>query len=637
MRIRPLLSTLHLLLWLAGVLAVLALIALCVAAYGLPGAWLQSAFDAAIPADVGRLTVRRVAFRLDRGLIVNHLAFTAPDGRLLAGFRRGIFGLRLAGGGNALERLTSADIDALFVAQIPESAPGDEVAGPGGGEPFPDLSHVNVPQLTGVRLTLTDADIIEIRAKSLTGILDAGEGSLRFRSLHANVSEDGKQHAEGEVTIDIHDAKAVATIRGFLIPSRLDGLWRAINCPIIKEYCDFFALTEPAWGDCAFTVGFDLDRDLLDLRLDLLSAEGGAYRGIPFDEAQTTIRCKSIWNTVAEINPIQVRRKGKLVATAAINLDYPADRLSFRAEATGLFPAECFGLIGEDFAEALPAIVTERPPFVTIAGHIPLSGDETLPSQVTLRGFVRAQGGGTVEGLPFDAAEGRFSMTNGVFSLTRLDVRLPHGGSLAGAASFDVPDVGAHTDLSAAIHLRDASLADLLAPFGLNTLTNSVASGFVDLRGRTGTDFAKSLQAEYALTVDGGLITRLPLFAGLTDLLADRLPGIASITDSSHARLTGTADAGRFTIPDFALDGDLLAIEGPATYDLPANTLSAEVIAGNFKRDTVMGTLTRWATVPVNRFLWRVKVSGPLEKPSWKITTFLGRLWDRATGTPSDD
>ena len=26
-----------------------------------------------------------------------------------------------------------------------------------------------------------------------------------------------------------------------------------------------------------------------------------------------------------------------------------------------------------------------------------------------------------------------------------------------------------------------------------------------------------------------------------------------------------------------------------------------------------------------------------LEKPSWKITTFLGRLWDRATGTPSDD
>ena len=43
-----------------------------------------------------------------------------------------------------------------------------------------------------------------------------------------------------------------------------------------------------------------------------------------------------------------------------------------------------------------------------------------------------------------------------------------------------------------------------------------------------------------------------------------------------------------------------------------------------------MGRLTRWATVPVNRFLWRVHVSGPIAAPEWVIVTFIGRFFDRA-------
>lgn len=637
MSLRPLLALTHGLLWLAAVAALLAGLALCVAAYGLPGAWFQGAFDAAIPADWGRLTVGRVAFRPGAGLILERVAFHAPEGRLLGGFVRGAFAFRLRGGGAWVERLAGAEVDGLHVAQI-VYGPEPDGGGEGGEEePFPDLSGVHVPTLKGVRLALTNPDIVEIRAKSLTGTLDAGEGKLRFRDLRADVDGSGDQRVEADVTIDIHDAKAVASIRGFLIQTRLDGLWRAINCPVIGEYCDHFALAGPAWGDCAFTVGFDLARDLLDLRLDLLSTEGGTYRGIPFDEAQATIRCRSIWDTVAEIGPVVIRRDGQVAAAAHLRLDYPADRLSFRAEADGLTPAECFGLVSDTLADDLPTIVCDEHPFVSVEGHIPLSGDETLPSQVVLRGLARASGGAVIEGLPTASAEARFAMTNGVFSVSDLALTLPHGGALSGALAFDIPDHAPHADLSAAIHLRDASLADLLAPVGRETLTNCFATGFADLRGRLGPDFAKTLQAEYDLTVDGGLISRLPLFAGLTDLLAEHIPGVASVTDSSSARLVGTADHGRFDIPDFTLDGDLLAIEGPAVYDLPADALSAEVTAGNFKRGSVMGTLTRWATVPVNRFLWRVKVSGPIAKPAWRLTTFVGRLWDSALGDGEEE
>ena len=432
-----------------------------------------------------------------------------------------------------------------------------------------------------------------------------------------------------------NDAKASASIRGFLIQTRLDGLWRAINCPVIGRYCDHFALAGPAWGDCSFTVGFDLARDLLDLRLDLVSTEGGTYRGIPFDEAQTTIRCRSIWDTVAEIGPVVIRRGGKVAATADLRLDYPADRLFFRARATGLTPAECLGIIDGELAADLPSILCTDFPSVTVAGHIPLSGDETLPSQVVLEGEASAPGGALIEGLPTASASARFAMTNGVFALRDVALTLPHGGAVSGALAFDIPDRAPHAELSAALRLREASLADLLTPLGSETLTNCFATGFVDLRGRLGPDFPSTLQAEYDLTVDGGLIRRLPLFAGLTDLLAEHVPGVSAVTDSSTARLVGTADHGIFAIPDFSLDGDLLAIEGPATYDLPNDALSAEVIAGNFRRGTLMGTLTRWVTVPVNRFLWRVKVAGPLSAPTWSLSTVLGRWWEKALGGDS--
>ena len=213
-------------------------------------------------------------------------------------------------------------------------------------------------QLTGWKISITaDATLGSVgEAKPVgpgTGTLDAGNGALRFRNLVADVDGSGDQRVEADVTIDIHDAKASASIWGFLIQTRLDGLWRAINCPVIGRYCDHFALAGPAWGDCAFTVGFDLARDLLDLRLDLVSTEGGTYRGIPFDEAQTTIRCRSIWDTVAEIGPVVIRRGGKVAATADLRLDYPADRLSFRARATGLTPAECLGIIDGELAADL--------------------------------------------------------------------------------------------------------------------------------------------------------------------------------------------------------------------------------------------------------------------------------------------
>ena len=694
-----LLKRFHGLFWVAGYLFAALFLLLCLAAYGIPGTWVQSVLDGVVPAETGRLTVERLSYRLSEGFILKRPLLCEPDGHVLASAERCAVDLRLlsfAGladrveglsldalyldpafgtvtlehlSGDAGDSLTakalticaedgyvlarfdqafaklregslvnlpdlleSLSVDALYVAQIrydPNRIIERELPPPELRPPFPDLSKIPLPTLTRLPIRLIDPDILEMRAHVIEGSLTSGKGLVRLNGVRADVDGTGRQLAEADVLLDLPNGLAKASIRGFIYHENLNGLWRAIDLPIIEDYTSKAVLNGPAWGDCAFTVGFNVYDDIFDLRANLIAPQGGSYLGVPFDEAGSAISCHSIWFTKAEIGPIILRRDGRAIATCDFRIDAPADELAFSVQSDGLSPEEFITFLELPESAAIPPLDAETPPSVNLSGHVPYY-EETTAGSIFLQGRIAAPQGGRIDKLNVAAASADLSMRNGVLSFNNLDLTLPRGGTATGALSFTIPDDDAPATLSAAIHLKEASLADLLGPYGQDPLSKCVATGFVDLRGRLDETFPKSLQAEYNLTVDGGLIQRLPLFAGLTDLLADHVPGIAAVTDSSSARLVGTTNGGIFDIPDFKLDGDLLSIEGPATYDLPNDNLDAEVTAGNFKEDSVMGRLTRWATVPVNRFLWRVHVSGPIAAPKWVIVTFLGRFFDSA-------
>lgn len=626
-----LLKALHALLWLLAATALAVAVALCALAYGVPGAWLQPRLDALVPAKVGRLTLRHAAFRPGAGLVLEGVALRdAEKGRVLASLGRGAFAFRLWGGGGMAERLRAVTLERLFVAQIDRSP-----APPTGEEeprhPFPDLSDVPLPRLRDVRLRLTEPDVLEVRVREATATLETTPdgGGLRFRDIRGTIAGED-EHAEADVTLDVHGGTVTAAIRGFIIQTRLNGIYRALDFPIIERYSDKFTLRAPAWADCAFTVGLDKYRNIFDLRVDIVSRDGGAYCGVPFDEAQGTIRCRGVWDAVTEIGPIVVRRGGKVAATGSLRFDCPNDRFAFAAEGNGLQPAEALRLIDMPFTEAIPPMRCVAPPFLSIRGDIPLMSEQT-PASVVLQGRFSAPEGGRFERVPLASAEANFAMTNGVFALRGLRLGLPHGGTLKGTADIAVPPSAEYTDVTTEFRADDASLADLLTPFGLNTLTNCVANGSVSLRCRTDATFATSLQSTFDLTVNGGLIGRLPLFAGLTDLVADAVPGVSSVTDASTVRLKGIAQDGVFSVPDLSLTGDLFSVEGPVSYDLPKDKVEALVIAGVFKRDSLMGTLTRWAAVPFTRLVWQIHVSGPLAEPKWHVLTFVEKLWDKVT------
>lgn len=629
-----LIKLIHALTWCVMVVLLLAGVIVCLLAYGVKGERLQPWIDRVIARDIGKLTVQHVAFWPGRGLVVKGMIFRNSEGKHLISCERAVVGLRLLSREPWQDRVTALQLDDLFVAQIehdPNASPS-EFDDP--HEPFPDLSGITLPKFDQIPLRLTNPDVLEVRLKEITGTLQTKDGVLYFRDLKGNV-DGGKQQVDATLDVDVHGGVVAARIRGFIIQTRLNGIYRALDFPIIERYSDKFTLAEPAWADCSFTVGFDKYRNIFDLKVDI-SAKKGSYCNVPFDEARGTIHCHGIWDAVTTVDPIIARRNGKIVAEGKLRFDCPKDRFEFEAIGTGISPKEALALIDMSFTEVIPPMSSEASPTISIKGNIPLLSEQT-PSRVILDGRVASEHPYTFDKLTMASVETQMEMRDGVFKLKDLTATLPLGGSVKGDVDIAIPDEAVYTDVDAKVALDTVSLADLFQPFGMNTLTNCFATGEVEIKGRTDATFKESLNANFDLTIDGGLIGRVPLFAGLTDILADNIPGVSLLTDTSIAKINGTAEKGIFKLPHFTLSGNLFMIEGPVTYDLPKDYLSAVIIAGVFKKDTLIGNLTRWATVPVTKLLWEIHVTGPIGKPDWHSRTIMGKLWDKVPFTGNDE
>lgn len=626
----------HGLLWVVIGLAAVLFLGLCAVAYGLRGSWVQGWLDERVPAEVGHLTFERLSYLPGRGLTVEALALRDRAGKVLVGCSRAEVGLRIFSWGPWTGRLAQVTVWDLFVAQLehdPNRQPERTPLPPELRRPLPDFAALPIPDLPELPLHLIRPDVLEIRLDDMTGalVMDAATHRVTFRNLHGRIDQDG-QWAEAEVLLDFLDASAKATIRGFIYQQRLNGIYRALDFPIIQAYSDLFTLRQPAWGDCSFTVGFDKYRNLFNLRVDI-AARAGDYCGVPFDEAEATIRCRGIWDAVTTIEPIIARRAGKIVAQGSLRFDCPAETFTFTAHGLGLQPRECFDLVHEPFTELIPDVTGTQPPEVVVTGSLPLLTEQT-PGKIRLDGRFRFDHGGEAFGLAFKRLESEVTMTNGRLTFQNLSAEVGEAGTVTGRVALDIPESAEYADLDLALLLGKVPLNEILVAAGRapEKPVYSQVDGALTLGCRLDETLRESLSARFNLALEGGLVTRLPLFAGLTDLLAEYIPGISSLTDTSHVKLSGTADAGIFTIPDFSLTGDLLAIEGDVLYNLPQDQLFAEVMAGNFKRGSVMGTLTRWVTLPINRFLWKIRVTGPLSDPQWRIVTFVGNLWEKATG-----
>ncbi len=610
-------------------LAIILIVILSIAAYGIPGEWVLRHVKT-----IEGLSCERVAFSCLDGLVLKKVSLkdTHQQTVLVHASRVAVnFKLRPSLS-EMFEHITSLRIDGLYIRQLEydDSAQEATLDNP---EPFPDLSTIQLPVLKDVALELRHANVLDIRLHHTIATLNTTTNRALFRRIRAQCSEKNDEVVEGEVCVDLLAGNVDVQLHGTLFPDRIHGVYRALDFPTLEHFSSNFTLREPVWANCTISVGLNKYKDHFVFDIDLLSRKGGTYCGVPFDEMEGHIACRGVFTAVTTISPIKIKRKGQKDVIGMMAFDSVKDIFSFEVQSEALTPEECFKIIDMPFTAVIPKITPTRPPKLQLTGSLPFLREQ-FPEDIFLKGTIQSNAPLSIDTVQIKTLDTEMLMRDGELTFKNADVTFAQGGSLSGSVSLDIPHEAAYVNIHTLATLKSINLSDILPSTDVDdTIHHTVISGLVDLTCRTDDTIKASFAGEYDLDITGDLFFRLPVFAGLTSLVANNVPGISAFTDMTHITLDGNVQDGIFALPHFELASPLVIIEGPVTYNLPKDDVQAKVIAGFIKRDSLVGDLTRWLTVPMARLLLEIEVSGPIAKPQWAKASTLEKLWDGGKST----
>lgn len=627
-------ASIHFLFWMLILGIGLLILLLGWLAYGIPGSWIQQYLDNALPADQGKISMGWVAYRPGQGLVVNDLVWKdAQTHRTLLRVPEMKVKLSLLNFEPFSQRIKTIEINDPYVAQIVYSNsfvdPRDRYQPR--PEPF-DFSSLDIT-FAPIDVIIRNGSILDVPIGTLTATCEAKGDAVYVTDVR--VEGQKNEILVGHATVLFEERYIDFHLSGTTHHTNLNGVYRALNFPLIETYNNQFHLNTPSYGDANIRIGLDKYENIFDLDVRSSILASGDYCGIPFDEASAHIVAHGIWDTRTEIKDIVVRREGDVIATGGLKFDLPANTFSFHADATGLSPVACYQLINMPFTEVLPPIFCTKKPTVSISGVLPLLTPQ-LPSTIVLnKSSFKSNGPCSLYGeYHLEDVEMSFSMQNGRFNISDIVIKTGENAKeiVNGSLEISIPDIDQYVDIYGDFKTKKVSLKNISKKFVEKLGEDATCMGSGEVYCRTDATFLSTLWANFDVHVHGKKLTRFNIFSVITDFLANNIPGIKSITDSNDFYAKGTIRNGVVDIERARLEGSLLSIEGPVQYNLVSEEIKASLIVGVFNEDSYMGMATRTFLLPIATVMWQVHLSGPIDDPKWELQTIVGTMRDFLIG-----
>lgn len=629
-----LLHLIHALCWCVLVCFVAVICGIFWLAYGIPGEWLQRYIDDAVPADVARVSVGRVAYRPGQGIILNDVVVASPeDGHAYVRFSRAKIHFSLLNFKPLSERLKRVEVDDLYVAQLvydnDHSDPRQRF------KPRPprmDFSAFDL-DLAPFEIVANRPDVLDIKGERVTARCFARDKHIYVTDIVGNVAHDSK--VTGAVTINFPGRYVDILLLGTAYHSTIHGIYRALDFPLIEDYSSNFTLSAPAYGDAKIRVGLDKYDNLFTLDLGLVVSHPGDYCGVTFDEASGHIAINGVWDTITTINDIIARREGEIVAQGSLRFDCPANRFSFTASSTGLQPRECLDLVDMPFTDVLPPIECDLLPALELSGELPLLTPQR-PKDVILRdGYFKSNGPCTLyDDYRIAHAELSFSMLSGTFLISEMyvDIGAEREDHVEATVEVIIPNEGEYVDIYADLSTTGVTLKNVRPKIAELLGDDAACIGVAELYCRTDETFLPTLWANFDMKVEGEKLARFNFFSIVTDFLANNIPGITALTDADEFYAKGSIRNGKIDIERARLEGSLFSIEGPVHYNLLTKAINASLVVGIFNEDSYLGMATRTLFLPLARAMWQVHIGGTSDNPTWRLQTIVGTMKNLVIG-----
>lgn len=488
-----------------------------------------------------------------------------------------------------------------------------------------------------VRIVAENADVLEVRCRFVEFDVSFPHGALMLDDV--SIVPDAVGYLEmlkGKLAIKPSEGTLEATLAGTLTPDAVRDLTLALGGDVAVEYYDAVSgIQTPlsAFGEVKCGIGGAGD-DFTDIRLTL----GGAdfmYRGQPVKNFKMGLQ----WLSDARKGGRDARRLVISPLTAEFAEGgfsgklawYPVSHATDIRAKSSVPANQFFTIVDLQAPSFMTNVVFSIPPRIELSGRV-------FP-----RGFGNDFFTGTVAAakavamrVPLDDISAKWTYEEEKAGASIHDFRATCcDGGVEASLEFSTSGERAFSlDFNASDIRTDPlrRIFDQGAPVSDGRL--AVAAS---LSGSMASNILSSISGKASFSIRKAAITRIPLFAGLTEFMSRNVIGVDLLVMQSDSDADITLRDGILSVERLSVDGNMLSIigKGKTRIDKPGMPTEGVAQVRFFHSRSLMGMLARVVTLPVSK-LMEFRVYGPILKPRWDYIGLIDRIAE-ATFWPRKD
>lgn len=488
-----------------------------------------------------------------------------------------------------------------------------------------------------VSFTADNANVMTVKCRSLDFGMTFRNGIFGLRGINIVPNAVGyRESLKGQLSLDLENGRLDVSLSGTITPSVIRDLTLSLDGDVAVEYYDAISNIQTPFSVVGEVLLCDSEAEgeITDVRLTL-SGNDFAYRGFQVQGLKmglqwlTDSRNEGDTGRRLVISPLDANfADGKFSGRLAW---YPRTHATDLQAKSALPLKQLFSVIDMPMPAFATNVVLATPPHADVSGRVFPSGFEGD----WFSGRVSAARA-TLRGLPFDDVSFQWGYDEVQSSVWVHDLAATCGGGKI-AAKFDASLEGDEPFSCAltATEVKSDPIRRLIDPDAPDS--DGYGSLDVALTGNLATNTLSSLTGQVTAEIRNSAITRIPLFAGLTDFIARNVVGVDLLVMQSDSDLSMSITNGLATIERLTVDGNMMSLVSRGKWRLDAPDMPVEGVAQVrfFHSRSLMGYLARIVTLPVSK-LMEFRVYGPLQGPKWDYIGLIDRIAE-ATFWPRKD
>lgn len=593
---------------------IVSLLLICVTALeigrrGLPPA-ITHRIEALLSSDLLCTEIGRTTVTLGRGIEIRDVAVYAKrvTGPALLRARRARIALRPRRSATPAAWIESVTIHDARIHPFPYAP--DRALTPRSAVRIPD-----VPEVTLIPFHILRADVLGTGARDIRANISVEGRILSVTEISLNVAAP-HEPAE-QITGECHLTLDVGTIEGRLNGAvdlgRLVPLLTSLRARFVAQLVDRFDFsTFPAAAGVQFTYTPHGPRQIHFQA----KAQAFRYREVPLLEGHATVTVggSNAWERV-DVGALEVtRQEGS--ARGQLRYLFGAHRLEVSGHST-LDPHAVARIINVLNEGQLADVSFD-------GGGCELSAAGALTfgaaRRIDVRGRIRSPAL-SIRGIPLRNAAADFTVGVGTARLDHVTATLC-GGTAEGEVSFSRKDPALNSwHYAARAAVKEARFGDLcqLISHTPNTFGGTL-SGDLTLRAPIGAEHSNRVKGAGHVSVREGDLFRLPIFAGMTDVMARYVPGVESLVSQSDASMAFVIGQGGLHTDDLSVEGGVFSLVGKGDYYF-TDELDFAIQVRLLKQKTLGGRVLKVLTFPISK-LFEFRVTGSRKDTEWYPENF---------------